>query len=178
MLYFITGNTGKFREVAALVPGLQQLDLDLDEIQSLDPQVVIEHKLIQAAAQHDGEFIVEDTALSFGCLKGLPGTQIKWFYDTLGSAGLADLVNRYSDHSAVARSTIGLRDRAGQIHYFTGEAKGAIIAPRGTLNAFGWNNIFVPAGHTRTFAEMTITEKNLLSMRGLAAQKLARFLIG
>jgi inosine/xanthosine triphosphate pyrophosphatase family protein len=64
MLYFITGNAGKFTEIAAIVPGLHQLKLDLDEIQSLDPKVVIEHKLKQAAAQHDGEFIVEDTSLS------------------------------------------------------------------------------------------------------------------
>jgi inosine triphosphate pyrophosphatase len=175
MLYFITGNAGKFREISAVVPTLEQLKLDLDEIQSLDPKVVIEHKLNQAAAQHNGEFIVEDTSLIFSCLNnGLPGTLIKWFVKTLGNEGMADLVSRYSDQSVIARCTIGYRDETGETHYFTGEVKGKIVAPRGTVSVFGWNSIFEYNG--QTFAEMTIEEKNRVSMRGLAAQKLAAFL--
>jgi non-canonical purine NTP pyrophosphatase (RdgB/HAM1 family) len=176
MLYFITGNAGKFREISALIPDIQQLRLDLDEIQSLDPQVVIAHKLDQAARQHDGEFIVEDTSLIFACLKGLPGTQIKWFFETLGNEGIADLVNRYDDHSAIARATIGHRDQDGRITYFVGEVKGHVVPPRGDIEKFGWNPIFQPEGETRTFAEMTISEKNHLSMRGLAAMKLKHHL--
>src|SRR5476651_1410565 len=96
-LYFATGNNNKFAEVAAIIPTLERLDLDLDEIQSLDARAVIEHKLAQAAAIHSGAFIVEDTAVGFSCLGGLPGTLIKWFLGTLGAEGIADLVHRYKD---------------------------------------------------------------------------------
>jgi inosine triphosphate pyrophosphatase len=174
-LYFITGNAGKFREISAIVAGLEKLELDLDEIQSLDPQAVIEHKLTQAAAQHSGEFIVEDTSLIFNCLNGLPGTMIKWFVEQLDNEGMADLVSRYDDRTAVARCTIGYRSLAGETHYFTGEVHGQIVPPRGTVSVFGWNSIFEVQDTGRTFAEMTIEEKNRLSMRGLAAQKLAAY---
>src|SRR5438874_11099226 len=97
MLYFITGNANKFREIKTFIPETEQLNLDLDEIQSLDPQAVIEHKLNQAAAHHDGEFIVEDTSLTIDAMNGLPGTMIKWFQKSLGLEGIAKLAATYPD---------------------------------------------------------------------------------
>ena len=174
-LYFVTGNAGKFREIQAILPDIEQLDLDLDEIQSLDPQAVIEHKLAQAAARHDGQFIVEDTTLTFRCLGQLPGTYIKHFEKSLGMAGVVDLAQRYDDHSAIGGVTIGYRDKEGQSHYFKGEIDGTIVSPRGD-NGFGWDPIFVPDGYQMTFSEMTTDQKSKLSMRALAARKLAAHL--
>ena len=173
--YFVTGNANKFHEVSAIVPGLKQLDLDLDEIQSLDSRTVIEHKLEQAAAKLDGEFIVEDTALKLVCLGGLPGTLIKWFEQAMGIEGIAALAMKHEDRSAEAITTIGYRDKAGKNHFFVGRLDGEVVPPRGT-NKWGWNPIFVPKGEGRTFAELTPEEKNRLSMRGIAARKLAAHL--
>jgi non-canonical purine NTP pyrophosphatase (RdgB/HAM1 family) len=175
--HFVTGNTSKFQEVRAVIPGLVQLPLELSEIQSLDPYAVIKHKLTQASARHPTRLIVEDTSLVFNCLGGqLPGTLIKWFEASLDNAGLADLVSRYTDHTAIARSVIGYSDGQGGTHYFTGQVSGKIVTPRGTVSVFGWNNIFEPTGYTKTFAEMTIAAKNRLSMRGQAARLLAAHL--
>jgi len=176
-LYFITGNSGKFAELSAVIPDLERLDLDLEEIQNLDPKVVIEHKLAQAAAVHDGAFIVEDTTAGFTCINGLPGTMIKWFLDTIGAEGLADMVLRYPDHTAVMRTAIGLRDAAGETHYFTGELKGKIVSPRGS-NGFGLDPIFIADGQTKTNAELSQNEKNAISARGQAARLLADHLHG
>jgi non-canonical purine NTP pyrophosphatase (RdgB/HAM1 family) len=175
MLYFITGNPGKFRDISAVVPQVELLKLDLDEIQSLDPKDVIQHKLEQAAAQHDGEFIVEDTSLSLTCLQGLPGTFIKWFEDTIGIDGLAALALKHEDRTATARSTIGYRDSDGRNHFFTGELTGEIVPPTGDKD-FGWGPIFLPHGELKTFGEMTVDEKNHISMRGIAARQLAAHL--
>lgn len=175
-LYFITGNAEKFREIKAILPNIEQLDLDLDEIQSLDPQKVIEHKLAQAASVHDGEFLVEDTSLILNCLNGLPGTYIKWFLERLGASGIAELALKYSDNTALARVIIGHRDAAGRISYFTGEVMGTIVEPRGEIIKYGWNPIFVPAGQKLTYAEMTLEQKNTGSMRAMAARKLAAHL--
>ncbi|HEY2004686.1 MAG TPA: non-canonical purine NTP pyrophosphatase [Candidatus Saccharimonadia bacterium] len=172
MLYFITGNAGKFQEITALIPDLKQLKLDLEEVQSLDPKVVIEHKLAQAAAVHDGAFIIEDTSLELRCLQGLPGTFIKWFEETIGIDGIAALAMKHENRTAIARSTIGYRDPSGNTHFFSGEIEGEIVPPRGSKN-FGWNPIFVPNGHDRTFGEMTIEDKNRISMRAIAARQLA-----
>ena len=42
MSYFITGNKNKFQEAKLIIPQLEQLDIDLPEIQEIDPQKVIE----------------------------------------------------------------------------------------------------------------------------------------
>jgi inosine triphosphate pyrophosphatase len=170
-LYFITGNAGKFREISAVIPEIEQLKLDLEEIQSLDPKVVIEHKLAQAAAVHDGAFIIEDTNLELACLNGLPGTFIRWFEKTMGVDGIAELAMKHENRAAVARVTIGYRDPNENTHYFVGELEGDIVPPRGS-EQWGWNPIFQPRGYDRTFAEMTVAEKNKISMRGIATRKL------
>jgi inosine triphosphate pyrophosphatase len=175
MLYFITGNNHKFAEIHGIIPTLTQLTLELDEIQSLDPKAVIEHKLNQAAGLHDGAFIVEDTIFSLPCLNGLPGTFIKFFEQKLGAAGLAELVLKYSDHSATVLTTIGYRTEAGDTHYFTGEYSGQIVEPRGA-NGFGFDPIFLTDGQTKTNAELTQAQKTAFSARGIAARKLRDYL--
>lgn len=174
-LYFITGNAGKFREIQAILPDIEQLKLDLDEIQSLDAQAVVEHKLKQAAAHHDGAFLVEDTSVELDCLDGLPGTFIKFFLDTLGPARLAELVLKYDKHSATVRTTIGYRDESGAIEYFVGTYRGTVVAPRGT-GGFGFDPAFIAEGQTKTNAELTQEQKNTFSARGIAARKLAHHL--
>ena len=174
-LYFITGNAGKFREVKAILPQIEQLNIDLDEIQSLDPQVVIQHKLAQASAHHDGDFMVEDSSVSFRCLNGFPGTLIKWLYDSLGPDGLADMVHRYEDHSADVIVTIGYRDNIGSTHFFTSQYSGVIVRPQGE-SGFGWDSIFVADGQTKTNAQLTSAEKNVIGARGKATQMLAEYL--
>lgn len=175
MIYFVTGSEGKFRELSMLISELTQLKLDLDEIQSLDPKKVIEHKLEQASREHAGELMVEDTSLVLHALGDLPGTFIKWFQQSLGLAGIAELAAKYPDQSATARTVIGYRDRAGERHYFTGETRGRIVKPRGA-GGFGWDDIFVPENYDQSFAEIGLEAKNRISMRRAAAAKLVSHL--
>lgn len=174
-IYFITGSAGKFAEMSSLIPGIEQLKLHLNEIQSLDPQVVIEHKLNQASVHHDSRFIVEDTSLIINALGQLPGTLIKWFEESLGLDGIAALASKYPDQSAIARTVIGYRNEKGESRYFIGETKGKIVAPRGA-GGFGWDDIFMPEGYEETFSQLGPEKKNQLSMRRLAATQLADFL--
>jgi XTP/dITP diphosphohydrolase len=174
-LYFITGNVGKLRELQTFLPEIVQLDIKIDEIQSLDPIAVIEHKLEQAAQAYDGEFIVEDTSMIFNCIKPLPGTLIKWFEQGMGLDSVVDLVHRYDDHSAVSRSIIGYRDNHGINHFFTGEYGGEIVSRRGDTG-FGFDPIFIATGQTNTNAELTTQQKSRFSGRGKAAQLLATHL--
>jgi XTP/dITP diphosphohydrolase len=64
----------------------------------------------------------------------------------------------------------------GKSHSFEGIVEGTIIdSPRGT-DGFGYDPIFVPEGHDRTFAEMSLEEKGKLSHRARAFAKLVAFL--
>ena len=64
----------------------------------------------------------------------------------------------------------------GETNYFEGVCEGTIAeSPRGN-NGFGYDPIFIPQGYNLTFAEMSLREKNKISHRGKAIQKLVEFL--
>lgn len=174
-LYFITGNKNKFAEVRAIIPEVEQLEIDLDEIQEMDAQGIIKHKMKEALKHHSGPFIIEDTSLYIEALNGLPGPLIKWFMQRLGVDGICQLIDKYENRKAEARTVIGYAKNPNEIYFFEGSIKGEIVKPSGETN-FGWDPIFKPEGQDKTFQQMTKEEKNMISMRRIAAQKLNDFL--
>lgn len=175
MIYFITGNKDKFEEVKSILSDVEQLDIDLPEIQEIDAREIIKQKLLEALNHKEGEFIVEDTSLYFDCLKGLPGPLIKWFLKTIGNDGLAEIVEKLGNNKAEAKTIIGYAKNHEEIYFFEGVIKGKIVNPRGE-SGFGWDKIFLPDGYEKTFAEMNQEEKNEISMRRNALNKLSSFL--
>jgi len=175
MIYFITGNKNKFEEVKAILPEVEQLDIDLPEIQEIDAKEIIKEKLLEALKHKKGEFIVEDTSLYLDCLHGLPGPLIKWFLQTIGNKGLSKIAEKFKNNKAVAKTIIGYAKSQRDIHFFEGVINGKIVSPRGKTN-FGWDPIFMPDGYDKTFAEMSREEKNKISMRRNALNKLKKFL--
>jgi len=175
-LTFLTGNQGKLKEFQAFLPDIKSLDIDLPEIQEIDAHAIIRAKLKEALQHHKGNFIVEDTSLYIKSLKGLPGPLIKWFLKTIDVEGVYKMAEATGDVSAQAKTVIGLSGKNGKMHFFEGVIEGKIVAPRGS-NGFGWDAIFEPAGHDKTFAEMDATEKNQVSMRQIAVQKLQLFIV-
>ena len=169
-IYVITGNKGKFAEVSAILPDVIQLDIELPEIQSTNPEEIIKEKLKVARTFHDGAFIVEDTGLYIDSLHGLPGPLIKWFLKHLGTTGLADLALKYESQKAKAITWIGYAPNSEEMYFFEGGIDGTIVAPRG--EGFGWDPVFQPKGSLKTFGEMESTEKNQISMRRNALEKL------
>ncbi|HVY73095.1 MAG TPA: non-canonical purine NTP pyrophosphatase [Candidatus Paceibacterota bacterium] len=173
-LYFITGSKHKVAEIQAHIANVEQLEIELDEIQGLDPHIVLEHKLAEARKHHTGAFIVEDTSLYFDGMNGLPGPLVKWFFEALGIEGMVRLAKSYGG-KAIAKTLIGYADEKGEVQFFEGELAGTMVEPRGE-NTFGWNTIFMPEGTGKTFAELGFEEKNKISMRAQAAQKLKEYL--
>jgi non-canonical purine NTP pyrophosphatase (RdgB/HAM1 family) len=172
-LAFVTGNKGKFKEASLIIPELEQVNLDLVEIQSIEPKEVIGHKIKEARKKVSGSFIVEDNSLSLEALNGLPGSLIKWFLKTIGNKGIYTIADCYNNYKAEAKIVIGYCPRSGKPQYFEGSVKGTIVTPKGS-SGFGWDQIFLPEGETKTFAEMTMKEKNKMSMRRIAFQKLKK----
>ncbi|MGV8141188.1 MAG: non-canonical purine NTP pyrophosphatase [Candidatus Woesearchaeota archaeon] len=175
-IYFITNNDKKFLEISKILPQVEQLKLELEEIQELDAKRIIEHKLLEAKKRsHDklSAFIVEDTSLYLECINGLPGPLIKWFLQTLGNEGLYRLALKSKNNRAEARTIIGYYSKE-KIRYFQGIVKGKIVHPRS--GEFGWDAIFLPEDHDKVMGEMTHEEKNAISMRGKAAIQLKEYL--
>jgi len=175
VLYFITGNKSKFAEVSAILPNVEQLDIDLQEIQDIDAKEIINAKLLEALNYKRAELIVEDTSLYFDCLNGLPGPLIRWFLETVGNKGLFNVAKKLGNTKAEAKTIIGYAKSPDKIYYFEGSIKGNIVSPKGT-SGFGWDQIFQPEGYSKSFAELTEEEKNEISMRRIALNKLKEFL--
>lgn len=172
---FITGNAGKLQEIRTLLPYVKGRDLDLVEIQELDPHKIIRAKLAEAQKNQAGALLVEDTSLSLDTLNGLPGPLIKWFLKAVGVEGVYQLTQASQSRSATARTLLGYAEESGEVHFFEGVVPGELVPPRG-IHGFGWDSIFQPNGSEKTFAEMEPAEKNRFSMRRLAVVRLQQHL--
>ena len=175
MLYFITSNKNKFAEIQSVIPDVEMLDIELPEIQSIDPREIIEAKLKEAVHHAKGEFIVEDTSVYLDCLGKLPGPFIKFFLQGLGTQGIYELTNKYGNYKARAVSHLGYARNEEEIFFFEGEVSGTIVPPSKNAD-FGWNPIFQPDGFDRTLSEMTIEEKMKINHRSRALLKFRQFL--
>ena len=175
-LTFITGNAAKAGQLGRhLDHPVAHQKLDLAEIQSLDLREIIEHKTKEAYKQIGGVVLVEDTSLTFKALGRLPGPLIKWFLTELDNTGLVKLLDGYNDRSAVAEVCFGLYD-GKELKIFEGEARGTIApVPKGE-RGFGWDPVFIPEGHDRTWGEMDPEEQKETSMRRIALKKLEAYL--
>ena len=173
---FITGNKSKAEQLGLhLNYPVTHKKLDLTEIQSLDLEKIIERKAKEAYKQINTPVLVEDTSLIFRPLGRLPGPLIKWFLAELDNEGLCRILDGYEDRSALAKVCFGLYD-GKELKMFRGEMKGTIAkSPRGG-RGFGWDPIFIPEGHTKTWGEMDDEEQKQTSMRRIALKQLEGYL--
>jgi len=175
-IYFVTGNENKFKEAQSVIAEIERLDVDLPEIQSLDSQEIIEAKLKEVMAHHEGVFIVEDVSLTIKGMGGLPGPLIKWFLKSVGKEGVVKLAGVFGSE-AVAKVVVGYKAENKEIKYFEGVVEGDVVESRGD-KGFGWDAIFRPKGSEKTFGEMELEEKNEFSMRRMALEKLKKEMSG
>ena len=106
-LTFITGNKKKLEEFLSIIVGspleakyeVTNQTLDLDELQGA-PEFIASRKAKEATQHCDTAVIIEDVALCFNALKGLPGPYIKDFLGNLGREGLWKLLSGFDDKTA------------------------------------------------------------------------------
>lgn len=172
---FVTGNSGKLREARQILQlDVEQVDAgDLEEIQTIYVEDLIRHKAEEAYRKVGAPIIVEDTGLVFRAWNGLPGALVKWFLETVGNEGLLKMLDSEKNRSALAQCFIAYHD-GKNITVVKGEISGRIAHSVRGKNGFGWDKIFVPEGHERTFGEMSAEEKNSFSMRKRAFENLKK----
>lgn len=169
-VFFVTGNSHKLREVEAILGKMRHVDLDLPELQELEPRKVVIAKAQAAIAQGYSPVLIEDTSLSLAALNGLPGPLIKWFLKALGGEGVYQLAESRNDTRAEVRTIFGLALGPQSFIYGEGVVLGTVVSPRGA--GFGWDSIFCPEGSSLTMGEMSQEEKASRSMRTKALHDL------
>lgn len=168
----ITGNQGKVAEFEALMGvELQNQKIPLAEIQSLDVTEVAWHKATEAYAAIGSPVLTDDTGFTINAWNGLPGALITWFLQSVGNQGILQMAKGLSDRSVTVTTALGYADEHG-VQVFTGTLHGTLATEERGKNGFGYDAIFIPDGYDKTFAEMTNEEKNEISMRKLAVDKL------
>lgn len=157
---FITGNQNKADYLSRIL-GIQ-LDhhkVNLDEIQSTSLDEIVTHKVKQAYELVQKPVLVEDVALNFEALGGLPGPFVKFFVDAEdGLEKMCRMCDGLENRNASAECVYGYFD-GQRLELIRGGLNGAIAErPRGD-GGYGWDRIFCPEGYGgRTRAELTNEE--------------------
>ncbi len=164
----VTGNPGKAAEVAAFFGGSLEVDhvaLDIPELRSDDIAAIARGKARYAYRVLRTPLIVDDTGFFIDALNGFPGPYAAYVLDTIGNAGILNLMEGRADRRARFTTAIAYADERGT-EVFCGTLEGTIThAPRGR-NGFGYDPIFESG--TRTLAELSLEEKGRISHRGRA----------
>ncbi|AFL83284.1 non-canonical purine NTP pyrophosphatase, rdgB/HAM1 family [Belliella baltica DSM 15883] len=184
---FATNNKKKIEEVKAAL-GNDFTIVSLEEIGCHEelPETgnTLDHNAFQKARyvkDHYGvDCFADDTGLEVDALNGEPGVYSgRYAGEPRSDERNIDLLlknlNGETNRKARFRTVIALI-LDGEEHAFEGTAEGEILEIRTGKGGFGYDPIFKPEGYEKSFAELSIEEKNEISHRGKAVKSLVQFL--
>lgn len=123
----------------------------------------------------------DDSGFCVEALKNNPGVKSKRFLkkftnDKKAFEYIISNVVKKKNNKAFFVTAISLTLKKSHHIIFLGKINGTVsLKPKGT-NGFGYDPIFIPENYTKTFAEMNLEEKNIISHRKIAISKLKSFL--
>lgn len=189
-LVFATNNTHKLDEIRAIlgdkieVLSLKDINCDADIPETADT--------LEGNAALKAEYIyknygldcfADDTGLEVEALGGAPGVYSARYAGGDGHDSEANMrkllqeLDGKQNRKAQFRTAICLIEK-GEEHLFEGIVKGSIIEQKRGASGFGYDPVFMPEGYEETFAEMGNAEKNKISHRARAVEKLCEYLNG
>jgi XTP/dITP diphosphohydrolase len=178
-LGLVTMNKHKLEEAAGLAGKygitIYQIPLEKHEIQFPYLEEIALYAAREAFRLKKLPLIVDDSGLFVEALNGFPGPYSSYVYKTIGYTGLLKLMEGQENRRACFKTVIALILPPVE-KLFIGETCGSITEePRGH-QGFGFDPVFLPEGCNRTYAEMSLEEKNSVSHRGKAFKRLAEYL--
>lgn len=187
-LCFATNNIHKLEEIQDML-GQQFTLVTLKDI-GCENDIPETRETIAENSSQKAEYVWEnfqidcfsdDTGLEVHSLNGEPGVLSARYAGPQrdSNANMDLLLSRLANHenrNARFKTVITLALN-GTFHQFEGIVEGTIIDQKRGDQGFGYDPIFMPTGHNKTFAEMSMAEKAQLSHRSRAFQKLVTFLL-
>ncbi len=186
-LCFATNNVNKLKELKELLNSKYTV-LSLADIGCFN-ELPETRETIEGNSAQKAEYVWEhyktncfadDTGLEVQALNGEPGVYSARYAGPACKAEdnmnlllskLAGIQNRKAEFRTCITLILN-----GQQKQFEGRVQGEILTERHGAKGFGYDPIFRPLGFTKSFAEMTMEEKNSISHRGLAVQALINYL--
>ena len=186
-LIFATSNQNKVLEIQKILPkkfNIKSLK-DLNYFEDVpENETTIEGNAIFKAKYIYEKFNInvfaDDTGLEVEALNGEPGVHSARYADTTRNSEknikkLLKNLKKIKNRNARFKTVIALIID-NKLHIFSGIVEGYILdSPKGN-NGFGYDPIFCPNGFDKSFAELTLKEKNLISHRSFAMKKLIDFI--
>lgn len=186
-LIFATNNSNKVKEIRIALDGMIEI-ISLQEA-GIDKEIPEPHDTLEANATEKSKTIYEltgqncfseDTGLEVDALHGAPGVLSARYAGE--NVSYTDNVNKllqtmqgFDDRKARFRTVISLIID-GKEKQFDGICNGSIALQAVGENGFGYDPIFIPEGHTQTFAQLSLEEKQQFSHRKKAVEKLVLYL--
>lgn len=187
-IVFATNNQNKIKEIRHILGDSFSLlsleDLNINEDIPENEMTLEGNAMQKARVVHkmlNMNVFADDTGLEIEVLNGLPGVNSARFAgenkdsDANIEKALA-LMGSSENRNARFRTVIALIMDCRE-YLFEGVVDGRIISEKRGNHGFGYDPVFVPEGTTKTFAEMPLSEKNKISHRARAFEKLREFLI-
>ena len=186
-IIFATNNEHKIKEIQSLVGSdftiitLEQAGIDID---IPEPHDTLQENAYEKAITIENitkqNCFSEDTGLEIEALNGEPGVKSARYAggDRNFQANIdkvLEKLNGSTNRKAQFRTVICLLWNK-EVFYFEGICKGTIAETMHGAEGFGYDPIFIPEGASKSFAEMTMEEKNIYSHRQKAVTQLFRFL--
>lgn len=186
-LVFATNNAHKLKEVQEMLPNSIQL-VSLKDI-NCEEDIEETATTLEGNAALKADFITQkygmncfadDTGLEVVTLQGKPGVYSARYAGEPSNAenNMTKLLSELAgveNRNAQFRTMICL-NLDGNQYFFEGICKGTILTKKQGNQGFGYDPIFQPIGFQQSFAEMDSADKNRISHRGLAIEKLVAFL--
>ena len=186
-IVFATNNLNKIKEVQSLLPSNITI-LSLESIgcneEITETKNTIEENAIQKAdyiKEHYGlNCFADDTGLEVNALNSSPGVYSARYAgpEKCSESNMKLLLSKLkliSDRSAQFKTVIALNIN-GKTLIFEGICKGEISHEKKGKGGFGYDPIFIPNNHKKTFAELSLSRKNEIGHRGKAVTKLVNYL--
>jgi non-canonical purine NTP pyrophosphatase (RdgB/HAM1 family) len=168
---FVTGNEHKRREVREILGvELEAADLDVPEIQGIDPAEVAAAKALaarDALGSPEAYVLAEDSGIMVEAWNDFPGALTKWLMGSVGVEGLLGMLSGFEDRFARAVCVAAVAAPDGRVETFRGEVRGEISPEARGDGGFGYDPVFVPEWSSSTYAELG-EEKNRDSHRARA----------
>ena len=155
-LVFVTGNEGKYRSFRNIAEErgikVERRELDYPEDHDSNSTRKIAMQGAEYCAEELGEtVVVTDAGLFIETLDGFPGVNTGFTLDKIGNSGLIGLLENENNRKAVFRISVGFSD-GETVKGFTAGTEGR-IAEKERGDGFGFDPIFIPQGHGKTFGE-------------------------
>jgi len=182
-LVFATNNRHKLEELQAIIGNKIKL-LSLKDIGCTD-EIPEDHPTLEGNASQKAFYVynkfgyncfADDTGLEIEALNGEPGVYSARYAGEEKSAEanmnkVLDKLAKIKDRKARFRTVISLVIHGAE-NQFEGVVEGEILTEKRGFSGFGYDPIFQANGFSQTFAEMDLGEKNKISHRGRAVEKL------